>query len=73
MSTTPIDTWAVDLADVTAIYPWVGGEGIMALIAVVLWILWHVWQIRHEQETYDQQIHEHGDAETINKSIGDND
>ena len=26
MSTTPIETWAVDLADVTVIYPWVGSE-----------------------------------------------
>ncbi len=37
MSTTPIDTWAVDLADVTLIYPGVGTEGIMVVATVVLW------------------------------------
>ncbi len=37
MSTTPIDTWAVDLADVTVIYPWVGTEIGMTALAVVLW------------------------------------
>ena len=43
MSTTPVDSWAVDLADVTLIYPWVGTEVLMVLVAVVLWIGWHVW------------------------------
>ena len=36
MSTSPIDTWAVDLADVTFVYPGVGLEGLMVLVAVVL-------------------------------------
>ena len=55
MSTTPIETWAVDLADVTVIYPWVGTEGIMVVIAVVLWIGWHVWQVKHENAVLDKE------------------
>ena len=39
MSTTPVETWAVDLADVTFIYPFVGWEVTMTVIGVVLWIL----------------------------------
>ena len=69
MATTPIDTWAVDLADVTVIYPWGGSEGLMVLVAVVLWLAWHVWQIKHENATYDQEIQRHGDDETIRKAI----
>ena len=72
MATTPIDTWAVDLADVTVIYPWVGSEGLMVLIAVVLWLAWHVWQIKHENATYDQEIQRYGDDENIKKAINEN-
>ena len=72
MATTPIDTWAVDLADVTVIYPWVGSEGLMVLIAVVLWLAWHVWQIKHENATYDQEIQRYGDDENIRKAINEN-
>ena len=72
MATTPIDTWAVDLADVTVIYPWVGSEGLMVLIAVVLWLAWHVWQIKHENATYDQEIQRYGDEENIRKAIDEN-
>ena len=72
MATTPIDTWAVDLADVTVIYPWVGSEGLMVLIAGVLWLAWHVWQIKHENATYDQEIQKYGDDENIRKAINEN-
>ena len=72
MSTTPIDTWAVDLADVTLIYPWVGSEVAMFWIAVVLWLAWHIWQVKHENAEYADQVQKHGDSETIRKAI-DND
>ena len=72
MSTTPIETWAVDLADVHYIYPGVGYEVPMAGIAIVLWIIWHIWQIRHENAEYEEQIAKYGDSETVRKAI-DND
>ena len=71
MSTTPIDTWAVDLADVTVIYPWVGTETIMVWVAVILWIVWHVWQVRHENAEYKAKIEKHGDQATIDKAVDD--
>lgn len=72
MSTTPVDTWAVDLADVTLIYPWVGSEVAMVWIAVVLWIIWHIWQVKHENAEFAEKIQKYGDDETIRKAI-DND
>lgn len=33
MSITPIDSWAVDLAEVTDIHRFVGSEGVLAIIA----------------------------------------
>ncbi len=71
MATTPIDTWAVDLADVTLIYPWVGSEGVMALVAIVLWLAWHVWQVRHETATYEEEKRKYGNPETIRQANSD--
>ncbi len=69
MSTTPIETWAVDLADVTYIYPWFGSEYVMAGVAVILWLLWHVWQVKHENAEYAEQVRKYGDDETIKKAL----
>ena len=69
MSTTPIDTWAVDLADVTVIYPWVGFEGAMTVFAVVLWLGWHVWQVKFENKTYEEEVAKYATAEHLNKGV----
>ncbi len=69
MSTTPIETWAVDLADVTLIYPWVGSEVIMAVVAIVLWLGWHVWQLKHENATYEEEKRKYGTPEHMDKEI----
>ena len=69
MSTTPIDSWAVDLADVTFIYPGVGLEVAMTVFAVVLWLGWHVWQVKFENETYEQEIKDHATEEKMHEAI----
>ncbi len=69
MATTPIDTWAVDLADVTLIYPGVGSEVIMTVVAIALWLAWHVWQVRNENATYEEEKRKYGTPEQIDKAI----
>lgn len=69
MSTTGVTTWAVDLKDVGAIYPFQGTEGIMVLIAVVLWIGWHVWQIRWENDYHQKKIEEYGKSNIMRKAL----
>lgn len=68
MSTTPLDNWAVDLADVTFIYPFVGSEVIMVVVAVILWIVWHIWQCRFESQTYKEDIEKHATSENLRKA-----
>lgn len=48
MSTIGLTSWAVDLKDVGAIYPFQGWEVAMVIAGVAFWVLWHVWQIGHE-------------------------
>ncbi len=69
MTTTGISSWAVDLAEVGAIYPFQGLEFIMLLIGLVAWIWWHVWSIRHEQEANADKVAKFGTAEQIKNGI----
>jgi len=48
MSTIGYESWAVDLKDVGAIYPFQGYEVPMVLAGLAFWIIWHIWQIRFE-------------------------
>ncbi len=49
MSTIGYSSWAVDLNDVGAIYPFQGTETVMVILGVLFWIGWHVMQIRQEE------------------------
>ena len=69
MSTTGIESWAVDLKDVGAIYPFQGSEVLMVVIGVVTWIAWHIWQSRWEKEKYEQQIQKYGDAANVSNAL----
>ncbi|MEM7191731.1 MAG: hypothetical protein AAF405_02485 [Pseudomonadota bacterium] len=64
-----LSSWAVDLADVSAIYPWQGSEWIMVIAAVAAWILWHILQLREEKEEFDKDIAEYGSKDAIEKAL----
>ena len=68
MSTTPVDTWAVDLVDVTLIYPFVGAEVLMTIVGFALWIGWHIWQCKFESNTYKEDIEKHATSENLRKA-----
>ena len=72
MSMTNVDSWAVDLANVGPIYPWVGFEGIMFIVSLALWIGWHIWQVKFETNTYNDEIQKHATAENLkNQAAGE--
>ncbi|MEM7398887.1 MAG: hypothetical protein AAGF48_00430 [Pseudomonadota bacterium] len=66
-----LTSWAVDLANVKAIYPWQGAELIMVIAGVVAWILWHVIQLREEKEEFKKDVAEYGSKESIKKALDD--
>jgi len=61
--------WAVDLANMAAVYPWQGLETIMVILAVVFWIGWHVVQIRQENRDYEDDIARYGNTEAIKRAL----
>ncbi len=53
-----LSSWAVDLGETGAVYPWQGMEKLMVLVGVVLWLGWHVWQIKSENKILaDEDAH----------------
>ena len=55
-STNGMTSWAVDLADVGAIYPFQGTEFILFLAGLVFWIYWHVLQFRVEKAELNDEM-----------------
>jgi len=53
MSTGSFENWDGDLTLLGPIYPFVGSEMFMVVLAVIFWIGWHIWQIRMENRTHD--------------------
>lgn len=56
MSTNGITSWAVDMKDVAAIYPFQGAEVLMVILGLVFWIGFHVLQIRQERQEVKREM-----------------
>jgi hypothetical protein len=69
MSTNGMDSWAVDLADVGAIYPMQGTEFILFILGLVFWIWWHVAQFRLEAKEVQHEVDQEGWLEKTEASI----
>jgi hypothetical protein len=54
MSTIGYKSWAVDMADVGAMYPFQGSEVLMVIIGVVFWIGWHRIQFNRETNELEE-------------------
>ncbi len=55
MSTIGYDSWAVDLANVGAIYPFQGLEVPMVIAGVIFWLWFHVAQSRGENAMLEEE------------------
>lgn len=68
MSTIGYESWAVDLADVGAVYPFQGWEGPMVVLGVAFWLGWHVVQFRRESE-HLERARRMGDRERVDAAL----
>jgi DUF2075 family protein len=66
MSTIGYQSWAVDLAEVGAIYPFQGYEVLMTVVGVIFWLGWHWIQFRNENEELKKNSKSMTDPKTIN-------
>ncbi len=69
MSTTPVETWAVDLTSLGPVYPFVGSETIMLVIGVVLWLAFHVIQIAQENRVLNEEASRLKDPKRLEEAM----
>ncbi len=69
MSTTGISSWAVDIGQVGAVYPFQGTEFILFLAGVAFWIIWHIVQLRQEDQTYEDDLRHLKDPEKLERAM----
>ena len=56
MSTNGMTSWAVDLKDIGAIYPFQGSEVLLVIIGLAFWIGWHIIQTRQETAEIESDL-----------------
>jgi len=69
MSTNGLESWAVDLKDVGAIYPFQGSEVLMVVIGIAFWIIWHIIQMRQEKAEIEADMAADRSGEETRKAI----
>ncbi|MGU9962320.1 MAG: hypothetical protein ACNYPF_04855 [Candidatus Puniceispirillales bacterium WSBS_2018_MAG_OTU23] len=56
MSTIGYESWAVDLANVGAVYPFQGWEVVMTVLGVAFWLRWHWKQFSMESRELKEAV-----------------
>ncbi|TJV08405.1 MAG: hypothetical protein E5Y18_25105 [Mesorhizobium sp.] len=69
MSTNGMESWAVDLKDVGAIYPFQGSEVVMVIVGLAFWIGWQVLQTRQENAEIEADMAADRSGEETRKAI----
>jgi len=70
MSTNGMTDWAVDLADVAAVYPFQGSEFLMFIMGLVFWIGWHIMQFRSEKTEVEHELEADESGDKARELIG---
>ncbi|MCK8462242.1 hypothetical protein MUY35_00080 [Aliiroseovarius sp. S1339] len=68
MSTIGYKDWAVDLAEVGAVYPLQGWEVAMTIVGVIFWLVWHRIQFVREGE-HLEKAKKMGDQDKVKKAL----
>ena len=66
---TGIESWAGEIAEIGAIYPFVGSEGMLAIAGVIFWIWWHVKQAKIENQQLKEECEKYGNKEALTKLV----
>ena len=59
MSKIGYENWAVDLANVGAVYPFQGWEVVMTVLGVIFWLGWHRIQFVAESKELEDAVNSH--------------
>lgn len=73
MSTGNFENWAGEIAEIGAIYPFVGAEVLFAIAGVIFWLWWHVKQARIEEQQIREECEKYGNKESLARLVGKED
>lgn len=54
MSTGNFESWAGNISEIGAIYPFVGTEFLLWILGMAFWIGWHIWNLSTEPREWDE-------------------
>ena len=69
MTTGNFADWSGNMLDLGPLYPFVGWEEFMVLLAVVFWVGWHVMQIRAENVQLDEETASLNQGDNLKKAV----
>jgi len=64
-----ITSWAGTVTDIGPLYPMVGSEVLLVIIAVAFWIVWHILQIRAENREFVEAMAQLKQGESARKAL----
>lgn len=64
-----IESFAGTITDIGPMYPFVGSELLLVVVAGAFWIAWHVLQLRAEQREFEEDAARLRDADGMRKAI----
>ena len=56
MTTGNFTDWSGNMLDLGPLYPFVGWEGFLVLLAFLVWIGWHILQLRAENKQLHDEV-----------------
>jgi hypothetical protein len=71
MTTGSFENFAGTIADIGPLYPFVGSEMLLVIIAVIFWLWWHVSELRIEKREYDLEVEKFANADETERQLDD--
>jgi len=69
MNTGSFTDWSGNMFDLGPLYPFVGSEGLMVIVAVIFWIGWHILQVRAENRVHDEAARKLRQGDNLQKAL----
>ncbi|MBM4226222.1 MAG: hypothetical protein FJ164_00510 [Gammaproteobacteria bacterium] len=63
-----VQSWSGTITDIGPLYPFVGSELFMVVVAGVLWLAWHLFQLKVEANEYEEEAARLRDGDTLKRA-----